>query len=274
MISLTEDKRMLGYELLSSYPDIFHFVTTRRGGYGEGAYESFNCSHYCGDNPEHVRLNRERLLESAPQSFAELVIPVQVHGTRILRIDGTFRDLSPEQKEQSLHGIDALITSEVGFCICVSTADCIPVLIYDKKHRAVAAVHAGWRGTVAYILRETLEMMNRSFGTKGEDAIACIGPGISLSAFEVGEEVYETFDKQGFDMSRIAWWNRETGKHHLDLWEANRMQLTAFGIPESQIELSGICTYAHYHEFFSARRMGIRSGRILSGIMLSSPQRI
>lgn len=270
MISLTEDKRMLGYELLSSYSNIFHFVTTRRGGCGEGAYSSFNCSHYCGDNPEHVRLNRERLLEGIPQRSVELIIPVQTHGTEILQIDGAFSHLSPEQKEKCLYGVDAVITSEPGYCICISTADCVPVLLYDRKRQAIGVVHAGWRGTVAYILRSTLQKMNHIFGTEGKDVVACIGPSISLEAFEVGEEVYEAFQNGGFDMPRISMWNVETEKHHIDLWEANRIQLLDFGIPDNQIELSDICTYTHHDDFFSARRLSIRSGRILTGIMLSS----
>lgn len=268
MISLTRDSRMLGYESLNSYPNISHFVTTRRGGCGEGAYASFNCSHYCGDTPEHVRQNRERLLEGLLQRPMELIVPVQTHGTEVLCVDASFHGLSEGQKAEILHGIDAVITSEPGHCICISTADCVPVLIYDRTHRVVAAVHAGWRGTVASILRIALEKMNQYFGTEGQDVIACIGPSISLEAFEVGEEVYETFRAHGFDMSRIAVWNEKTGKHHLDLWEANRGQLLEFGVPERQIEVAGICTYAHWQEFFSARRLGIRSGRILSGIMI------
>ena len=82
--------------------------------------------------------------------------------------------------------------------------------------------------------------------------------------------MYEAFQQHDFDMSRISVWNERTRKHHIDLWEANRIQLLDFGVPDSRIELSGICTYTHCDEFFSARRLGIRSGRILSGIMLAS----
>ena len=91
---------------------------------------------------------------------------------------------------------------------------------------------------------------------------------ISLTSFEVGEEVYEAFQKNGFDMPRISIRKEETGKHHIDLWEANRLQLLAFGVPPGQVELAQICTYIHYDDFFSARRLGIKSGRILSGIMI------
>lgn len=269
MISLTKDKRMLGYESLGSYSNISHFVTTRRGGCGEGAYASFNCTHYSGDSAEAVRQNQRLLVEGMPQQPKELVIPVQTHSTHCLLIEDIYLSSTPELRREMLNGIDAMITSEPGYCLCISTADCVPVLVYDRKHNAVGAIHAGWRGTVEYIVRDTLLHMREKFGTMGEDVIACIGPSISLASFEVGEEVYETFLANGFDMSRISIRKEDTGKHHIDLWEANRMQLLDVGVPPEQIEMAGICTYIHHDEFFSARRLGIKSGRILSGIMIN-----
>lgn len=268
MISLTEDNRMLGYESLCSYSNISHFVTTRQGGHSEGTYASFNCSHYCGDDQDSVRRNRELLIEVLPQKPREFIVPEQTHDTEIRLIGQEYLASSSEQKQEMLYGVDAIITHEPGCCLCISTADCVPILLYDKKQQVVAAVHAGWRGTVAGILSSTLEKMKGTFGTEAIDVIACIGPSISSESFEVGEEVYEAFQKKGFDMSRISFWNETTGKHHIDLWEANRIQLLAFGVPESQIELAGICTYIHSDEFFSARQLGIKSGRMLSGISL------
>jgi YfiH family protein len=271
MIPMTEDKRMLTYELLNSYANISCFVTTRRGGDSEGAYRSFNCSHYCGDTLEHVLHNRKRLVEGLPCRPLELVVPAQVHGTEVLQIRKEHWLLPPEEKSARLQGVDALITDAAGYCLCISTADCVPIILYDKTHRAIAAVHAGWRGTVAFILRHTLEAMNAAFGTIGSDLLACIGPSISLAAFEVGEEVYDAFRLAGFNMARISCFNAASGKHHLDLWEANRLQLLEYGVPASQIEVAGICTYTHHEEFFSARRLGIHSGRILSGILIHQP---
>lgn len=269
MIPFTEDKRMLGYGLLSSYSNISHFVTTRHGGYSEGTYASFNCSPYSGDEAEKVALNQKLLCEVLPCSFRQLVIPIQTHGTKVFTVQDDFIHASVECRQEMLQGVDALITRQPGYCLCISTADCVPILLYDKKHKAIAAIHAGWRGTVAFIAGHALEKMRMTFGTEGQDVMACIGPSISLASFEVGEEVYEAFRLNSFDMARISLWKKETAKHHIDLWEANRLQLLDFGVPDSQIEIVGICTYLHHDDFFSARRLGIKSGRILSGIMLN-----
>ena len=259
---------MLGYESLSSYSNISHFVTARQGGCSEGAYASFNCTPYSGDEAEKVRRNQSLLMEGMSQMPRELVIPLQTHDTNCLLIGDVYLSASPRQKQDMLCGVDALITREPGYCLCISTADCVPVLVYDTKHCAVAAIHAGWRGTVAYIVRDTLLRMEKEFGTSGEDVVACIGPSISLESFEVGDEVYDAFEESGFDMSLISMKKKETGKYHIDLWEANRIELLNLGVPAEQIEVAGICTYIHHDEFFSARRLGMDSGRILSGIMI------
>lgn len=270
MIPLTADKRMLGYEALAPYADISCFVTTRHGGFGTGNYGTFNCTPYTGDNAESVSRNQALLCDSLPQRPRELIIPFQTHGTDTLIIDNAYLQASHDRRREMLQGIDALITREPGCCICISTADCIPILLYDKAHRTVAAVHAGWRGTVNRILALTLRRMKSLCGTEGADVIACIGPGISLPAFEVGDEVHEAFRTNGFPMDYISEWKPETHKHHIDLWAANRLQLADFGVPPEQVQTAEICTYTRHEDFFSARRLGIKSGRILSGIMINS----
>ena len=172
MIPLTEDRKMLGYELLVSYPGISCFVTTRRGGCSEGNYASLNCTPYTGDDAEAVRRNQEIVCSSLPRRPKELVIPFQTHGTEALVIDETYLQATAEERHSMLQGIDALITHEPGYCICISTADCIPILLYDRKNAVIAAVHAGWRGTVNHILGHTLDKMRACYGTEGKEVIA------------------------------------------------------------------------------------------------------
>ena len=268
MISLTKDKELKGYKSLTVYPEVAHFVTTRHGGVSEGTYGSFNCSPYTKDSCINVNCNQNKLFQITGHQIKELVIPEQKHGSASLVVDESFFKESLEVRRTLLRGIDALITNVPGYCVCVTTADCVPVLLYDRRLQVVAAVHAGWKGTVQHIVSSVMEHMSRNFGTRGADVVACIGPSISLESFEVGDEVYDAFEESGFDMSLISMKKKETGKWHIDLWEANRIELLNLGLPAGQIEVAGICTYIHQDDFFSARRLGIDSGRILSGIMI------
>lgn len=259
MKNLTKNKSLLGYESLSSYPDLFHFVTTRQGGCSTGNYSSFNCSPFSGDDVKSVCSNIQILLSSFPKQPKKLIIPSQVHGAEVGVITS---------ENQSLDGLDALVTNESRYCLCVSTADCVPILLYDPVHKAIAAVHAGWRGTVARIVQRTLEVMKETYSTDPKDVVACIGPSISMEAFEVGQEVYDAFRDADFNMDKIAFWHTVMENWHIDLWEANRYLLMQAGVPFSNIEIAEICTFKCDEQFFSARRLGIKSGRILSGIML------
>lgn len=263
-----DDNHLLIYDLPASQGRAVAFSTTREGGCSTGAYASLNCTAYTGDNPACVERNQQLLRDMLPYPPQELVIPYQTHGTSCLTIDETYLNVSAEQKQKMLQGVDALTTNHADICLCISTADCIPVLIYDQTHHAAAAIHAGWRGTVQRIVSQTLQQMQQRYGTEGKGCIACIGPGILLQAFETGDEVYEAFAAAGFPMSQLSYRHPSTQKYHLDLPAANLLQLQEFGIPIAQIEQSGICTYTQHDRFFSARRLGIKSGRILSGIML------
>ena len=225
---------MLQFPALSEDCNISHFVTTRQGGVSKGAYASFNPGEYSGDNPEAVRANRKLLSDAIGIPTERIFAPFQVHGAEIRSIEPSFLSLPLEEQQLYMHGVDALVTDVPEVCIAVSTADCVPVLLYAPDVKAVAG----------------------------------IAPSIGPEAFEVGEEVVDAFREAGFEMSCILKRDADTGKVHIDLWEANRLQLLTEGLSAGNIELAGICTYAHPDEFFSARRLGIKSGRILSGIFL------
>lgn len=268
MIALTEDRSIEAFRLLSACEEICNFTTTRHGGVSKGNYASFNLGIYGDDDPECLKQNMEKLCSSLPQRPKVMVIPHQAHGTEIEVIDEAYVNACAEERQQRIENKDALITREKGVCLCVTTADCIPLLFYDKAHGVVATAHAGWRGTVGRIALKTLQRMHELYGTEGKDVLACMGPGISLAGFEVGDEVYLEFANAGFPMERISEWKRHSHKYHINLWIANMLQFNEFGIPDRQIELSGICTYLRYQDYFSARRMGTESGRALTGIML------
>jgi len=240
------------------------FSTTRIGGCSEGNYSQFNMNCYCGDSPAAIAHNREALCQLLGIADDRLIMPHQTHETRVACIDRHFLSLSAEQRREALEAHDALMTNVEGVCIGVSTADCIPLLLCDTEHGAIAAVHAGWRGTVARIAQKTVEAMTKAYGTCPSQLKAQIGPGISLDSFEVGQEVYDAFRQAGFNMSAIS---RLQEKWHIDLPECNRLQLIEAGLPTEAVSLSNICTFKQYHTFFSARRLTIHSGRIFTGIM-------
>lgn len=248
-------------------PDgVVAFSTTRHGGVSKGNYASLNINGYCGDAKEDVAENRRLLCMSLNLSDeSRLVIPHQTHGTTVLTVDKTFLSLDEEQRQQRLEGIDAVITNVPQICIGVSTADCIPIIIYDVVHHAAAAIHAGWRGTVARIVKKAVAALQAAFGSQPVELQAWIGPGISLKNFEVGQEVYDQFAEAGFQMERIA---MKYEKWHIDLPMCNRMQLEEAGVPLQSIRQMAVCTYDQTDDYFSARRLGINSGRIYTGAIL------
>ena len=250
------------------HTQITAFSTTRNGGVSKGDYASMNCTPYTGDDLEAVQRNQQLLCTALHIEKEQLIIPYQTHSVNALVIDKEFLQQNAEKRNEQLQNIDALITQEKGVCLCVSTADCTPILLYDRKQQVIAAIHAGWRGSVNYIVRKTLEQMNRLYNTQGEDIFAAIGPCIGFDAFEVGDEVYDAFKQNDFPMEYISGWKYETHKWHIDLQMANSVQLIDFGVPTEQIDICDICTFTHYEKFFSARRLGIKSGRILSGIFM------
>lgn len=149
---------------------------------------------------------------------------------------------------------DALITNHAGLAISIRTADCYPILLADSRNPAVAAIHAGWRGTAAQIVIRTLEKMKSEFGTLARDIFAAIGPGIGVCCYEVGEEVAREFGLEG--------------QTHLDLASENRKQLESMGVSTQNIEALGVCTFCDAERFFSYRREKEKAGRMTSFIRI------
>lgn len=257
------DSTVISYYGIS--PGVTAFSTTRHGGFSRGAYGGFNVNRYCGDDEACVNRNLDLLGRELGIGTDRIIMPHQTHGTETRLISRDFLALGRPTQRMVLEGVDALITDVPGVCIGVSTADCIPIIVYDPEHRAAAAIHAGWRGTAARIAAKAVAEMGLAYGSRPEALLAAIGPGISLAAFEVGDEVYDEFASAGFDMTAIS---RREDKWHIDLKECNRLQLVSLGIMPRNIQVSGICTYNNYTDYFSARRLGAQSGRIFTGTII------
>ena len=204
--------------------------------------------------------------------------PHQTHTDNIFHVTEEFLELPENVRKAKLEGIDAIITDVNDVIFGISTADCIPVLVYDAEHHAAAAIHAGWKGTVKRIVEKAICKMQATFNTDPTKCTAVIGPGISLESFEVGDEVGETFINEGFEIEEVSKRlpkmnvNHPTDEKrlHLDLKEINRRQLLSRGVLARNIEVCLIDTYTD-ERFFSARREqkgDVKCGRILSGFIL------
>ncbi len=244
------------------------FTTTIDGGCSSGNYTSFNLGEYCNDEETNVIGNRKELAAKLNLASDNIFVPYQTHEDRILIIDDNFINASAEEKSKLLKSIDALVTGKENICIGITTADCVPVLLYDPKNNILATIHAGWKSTVARIVEKTIRVMSKTFLSHSEDLLAIIGPSICPVCFEVGDEVGERFERARYQLSDIATRHPQTNKLHIDLKEANRQQLVANNIQSDNIEISPLCTMQEPGLFFSARRQGYNSGRMLSGGVL------
>jgi YfiH family protein len=188
----------------------------------------------------------------------------QVHGTDALIVD---RPLTAADRFEG--GWDALITDQPGVTVAVRTADCVPVLLYDRRRRAVAAIHAGWRGAVAGILSKTVEVMASRFAIQASDLRVSIGPSAGPCCYEVDEAVLDPLRHSRQDWSLLVRDDRG-GKAQLDLKALVRRQASESGIPPGQITVVNVCTICHPALFYSYRREGRVNGTMLNGIALVS----
>ena len=243
------------------------FSTTRGQVDGRNAYSGVNLCDYVGDDALRVLDARLTLAMQLGVDLDDLVMPRQTHSCRVAVIDNRFRAMDIEKQEAALEGVDALVTKLQGVVIGVNTADCVPIVLMDGQAGVIAVAHAGWRGTVGRIARAVVEEMCRQ-GASADRIQATMGPSICQECFEVGDEVVDAFQKARFNLNDIVVRNATTGKAHIDLRAANRAVLAAAGVPMANIIESQHCSRCEHTRFFSARRLGINSGRTFTGIYL------
>ena len=247
-------------------PAVEAFSTTRGEVDGRNAYSGVNLCDYVGDDALRVLDSRLTLAMQLGVDLDDLVMPRQVHSCRVALIDEHFRTLDIDQQEAALEGVDALVTTLKGVVIGVNTADCVPIALVDERAGVMAVAHAGWRGTVGRIAAKVVAEMCRQ-GASAERIQAVMGPSICQTCFEVGDEVVTAFKEAHFDLDAIVTRNADTGKAHIDLRAVNRDVLVAAGVSAANVVLSQHCSRCEHQRFFSARRLGINSGRTFTGII-------
>ena len=185
----------------------------------------------------------------------------QVHGTDVLAID--------RRTAVASGSYDAIVTNQPGVLVAIETADCVPILLLDPSRGVYAAVHAGWRGTLGSIVEKTIAVMQSRFGCHVRSIRAAIGPSIGVCCYEVNGTVLAPL-KRGFPFWADVVENVKGTKAHLDLRGFNRRQLEGAGISPDRIETVNLCTACHPDLFYSYRRDGARTGRMMSGIGLTA----
>ena len=234
-----------------------HAFFTRKGGVSLGAYSSLSFSVAAGDSDANVTENLARAAAELGVASPRIHFLSQVHGRIAQTLSGGEVQSSLIQREG-----DALVSHAPGLACAVRSADCVPVLLADRRSGAVAAVHAGWRGAVAGIVSSAIDALRAI--APDPDLIAAVGPHISLDAFEVSEDVAEALVAASLD-PRIV--DRSRPKPHVDLRRMLRAELHSQGLAHSAIDDVWGCTVSEPERFFSFRRDGKASGRHLSAIV-------
>lgn len=230
-----------------SFRELITAESTRHGGVSLPPFHTLNLGRSTQDNAEHVAVNRKLFWDALHISADSVASSHQVHGNKVL----------VTQKAGEFEGYDALTTNVPGVFLVVTVADCTPILIYDPVNKAVAAIHAGWRGTVKRIVANTIQEMIHSYGSDPAECYAYVGTCIDATSFEVGDEVAAEFH------DAFKTFNQEKQKYFVDLKLANKMQMTEAGIPESQIQVSAYSTVLDNRDYFSYRLEKGQTGRML-----------
>jgi YfiH family protein len=276
-------RQSIGLQILQLAPFLklrwlVHGFSTRTGGASTLADDkSLNLSYRDWDKPEHVVENRRKFQSALGAQDLTLVTLKQIHSA-LLR---PFSAPPPEPCQG-----DASASNTPGLLLAAQTADCVPILLVDPRKRAVAAIHAGWKGTLSRIAEKAVGRMHYEYGSKPGDLLAALGPAIGPCCYEVGAEFVSKFTAQfadaaeyfdeprsGEEPNPLEWLNRMPPGHqppakgvHLDLGKANRSQLLAAGLALKNIFVSDLCTVCRRDLLFSYRREGPLSGRLMSVI--------
>lgn len=248
---------------------IVAFNTLRGDAHNHDPYSAYNLCHYTGDEPEHVAECRLALCEALGIDSRLLVMPRQTHTTRVAVVDEALMDANDAERAERLQDVDALVTRLPGVCIGVNTADCVNIALADVEAGVIGVAHAGWRGTAGKIAARTVEAMVAQ-GAQPERIMAVMGACICADCFEVGDEVVEAFVAQGFDAHVISHRHPDTGKAHIHLPRANRIVLIEAGLKGENVVWNAECSRCRPEKYFSARRLGIHSGRTFTGILRKS----
>jgi YfiH family protein len=250
--------RYYTFDSLAGQP-VTQAAFTRQGGASRGEFASLNVGSTLGDELADVQANMEAVFAAVNRPRSSIFDSWLVHGDHALVADAP-RPPEMQRPPQA----DIILTDKPEISLFMRYADCVPLLFYDPRQRAVALAHAGWKGTVLQVGAKAVAAMAEAYGSRPGDLIACIGPSISAEHYEIGPEVVdEVRTAYGADAEGLL--PAINGSTHLDLWAANRLTLEQAGV--GQIEVAAQCTFAQNEDWFSHRASGGHTGRF--GVLLA-----
>jgi YfiH family protein len=260
---------ILFFENLLKYREIRHFVTTRTGGFSNPPYDALNLGFHVADDPEHVINNRKRLAATIGIPLNHFTIGRQIHSGHVTMVSEDLRGEGSTHHREAINATDAMVTNVADICLMVLVADCVPMLFFDPARRVIGVAHAGWKGTLHCIARNTVRAMQNAFGSSPGDIIVGIGPSIGPCCYEVGPEVIARVKGEFHTTKEYIVKESKDGKGYFDLWKANLQQLLRGGIQRKNIEMAMTCTCHNPDLFFSYRHQRGNTGRFGVGITIN-----
>lgn len=254
------------FEILSRYPEVTHFVSTRIGGESSFPYESLNLGINQGDLIENVLANRNGLASAEGISIDSFVFARQTHSRNVHKVTEADRGRGALSRASAIDSTDGMITNVPGICLVTLAADCVPILYFDPVNKAIGVAHAGWKGTVIETPEAVVSAMVTEYGSDPGNLIVAIGPSAGPCCYEVGDNVISEVQKHFRENLQVLVSTEKEGKMKFDLWEANRITLRKCGVKPHNIELACVCTICRNDLYFSARKGDL--GRFGAGIMV------
>mgnify|MGYP006143296205 FL=1 len=228
---------------LKKFSEVGHGFFNKNGGVSKGIYKSLNCGFSSNDKKDDIKKNLQIIKRKICKKSKNIFLVKQIHGDKLL-----FLDQNSRIKNQSINA-DAIITEKKKFPIAILTADCVPILIFDKKRKMIAAIHAGWRGAYKGIIQKVIKFMFKK-GCKKQDMTVAIGPSISRENYEVGKKFKDKFIKK--NKKNTAFFKINKNRIYFDLPNYVKKQVKLNKI--KNIDLLNIDTFKEKNNFFSARR--------------------
>ena len=246
--------------------NIVHGISSRLGGTSKQPFSSLNLGLHTGDEDRQVIANRQLFSQGVGVEADDIVTAQQVHRDNVVVVGLEHLGKGAQIYSEAIEDTDALITNVPGVPLLLFFADCVPVMIVDPVKKVIGIAHAGWKGTVDYIGQKTVLAMQTHFGTNPQQCLVGIAPSVGPCCYEVDDVVINKLKDKFENWEQLL--DQKGSKWHLDLWQANRLQLEQIGVQTSNIVVSKVCTVCNSKLFFSYRAENGCTGRMGAVIVL------